>query len=102
MDKRILTTLLYIIRENKDIFGILDLGIEVSQIPQIVKFAHEEGLINNKDKLTLTNKGEKFLMKNIISANKRSYRIEPAMDARGPKIGLDEIYLPPKIVYHKF
>ena len=102
-DERVLATLLYIVSENKDIFGLLDIGVEVSQIPKIVKYASEEGLISNaKDRLELTKRGDSFLAKNIVAANKKKYMIEPAMEARGPKIGIDEIYLPSKMVHHKF
>lgn len=95
-EKKILATLLYLVKTREDIFSLLKLGCDVAQVPLLLQQAKEAGYIHRLDgKLCLTELGGEKLeeLKNYILKEKKSL-VAPRYEAKIHTIPLDSIYLP--------
>jgi hypothetical protein len=92
--------MLYVIRYQKSIDSLLDMGLEYSQIAKILSFVLHDGLVDDADEngLMLTSKGVEML--ELLGAHHdpkiSSAWILPSEENRIPKINKFGIYLPRK------
>ncbi|MDL2290636.1 hypothetical protein LJC09_00825 [Desulfovibrio sp. OttesenSCG-928-F20] len=96
---KIISTLLDVIKYNRDIFSLLELGVEVAQIPLLLKHAQSKELIRRSEEgLSLTEQGENFLIEQSPLVRRRGM-IVPKLEARIEKQDPVTVYLPPKMVH---
>jgi len=99
-DKKLLV-LLDTIKNKKDLFSLLELGLELSQIPLLLKQAEQAMLIvRTEEGISLTESGTNLLNDNINSIKRRGF-ILPLNAARMEKLPVNAVYLPKRIVQDK-
>lgn len=90
--------LLHIINYRLSVDGLIDLGLEYSQIAELFSEVVESGLVeeNGEEGMKLTAKGQALLLelnKGLYPKNSREW-ILPSEENRIPKIDMFDIYLP--------
>ena len=89
--------LLLVIRSGKDISHLRSIGLEYSQIAQIITKSRKDKLITmRRGHLEVTKKGRAFIEEHTRYLNYKNNFIKPLYEKQIPKIGIDDIYLPSK------
>ena len=92
--------MLFTIHYQTSISGLLDLGLEYSQISKLISYFLENGLVeeSKEEELVLTKQGLELLesLKKQTYPGNSSAWILPSEENRIPKINKFDIYLPRK------
>lgn len=95
--EKILSSLLFAIREGLDISISLELGLSFAQLAEIIIYSQKEGFCERADnRYYLTPKGLELLSRvpPLLKREKRS--VEPSFKDKVLKVSLETIYIPRK------
>lgn len=97
-NKKIISTVLYLIKYKLDVTYSLDVGISISQIPALISDLINQGYCTRvNQELILTPQGEEALSLTPPRARITRNELEPEYDQKILTMLPDEIYIPSNI-----